>query len=442
MSRWPAVISLVLALVAPVAARTRPRYGGTLRIETRSDPLAPPDGIARRLLFDTLTQVNDRGEVLPALASSWESQGANHRWQFHVRGGVHFHDGRPLTAEAVVQSLAAACNHCAWHVRAVGDSVIVTSDSPMPGLPAELARSAYAITRRDENGNPDGTGPFRSAANSNGILFLSANDDSWQGRPFVDAIEIYTNRSVREQWLDFSIGKADLVEVPPEFLRQAQQERLPLAVSAYPSDLLALTISDQHVRDEHLRESMALAPDRAALFNVIFQKQGEITASLLPDELSGYAFLFPGAANLARSRELRGGQSIPLRLIVERSGSALQLVAERLALNLRDAGWNVRVVPQTGNSDAELALRMVHVEASDAASALRELMANFGAASRDDGSDPSALYRIERTFLQSHTVVPLLYLPRAWGVSGRVRNLALSPDGTPLLANVSLEDAK
>jgi len=441
VSRWLVVISL-FASALPAASRTRPRYGGTLHVEIRTDPLKSPDGIARKLIFDTLTQVSDSGQVIPALAVSWEAQSANHRWQFRLRSGVHFHDGSPLTSEAVVQSLSASCKHCAWHVRAVGDSVIVTSDTPLPELPAELARSVYAIARQDDNGNPNGTGPFRFVANSNGILFLSANDDFWQGRPFVDAIEIYGNRPVRDQWLDFSVGKADLVEIPPELLRQAQQDRIPLAMAARPSDLLAVSVSAEQIGDEHLRESIALALDRAALFNVIFQKQGEVTASLLPNALTGYSFLFPAAANVSRSRELRGAQSVPLHLSVDSSSAMLQLVAERLALNLRDAGWNVRVLSQTSDPNAELALHLVHVEAADAASALQETLEDFGAAVRDEGSNPAVLYQGERSFLQSHTVIPLLYLPRAYGVSGRVQNLVLAPDGTPFLANVSLEDAK
>jgi len=38
--------------------------------------------------------------------------------------------------------------------------------------------------------------------------------------------------------------------------------------------------------------------------------------------------------------------------------------------------------------------------------------------------------------------VPLLYLPRAYGVGPRVRGLRLSVDGVPLLDEVSLEDAR
>jgi len=438
---WLAVVSLLFALPVPASARTRPRYGGTLRMDTRSDPLKAPDGAARRLIFDTLTQVNGNGEVVPALAASWESQSANHRWQFHLRSGVRFHDGSLLTSDAVEQSLAAACNRCGWRVRAVGDSVVITSDTPMPGLPAELARGFYAITRQSADGSPIGTGQFRLVNSSQGVVVLSANDDSWQGRPFLDKIEIYGNMSIPVQWQNLSIGRADLVEVPPEMLPAAQRDHMPLAISERPTDLLALTLSDQLFSDPHVRQSIALALDRASVF-AIFYKQGEVTASLLPNALSGYSFLFPTAADPSRSHELRGGQSGSLRLGVDTSNATLKLVADRLALNLHDAGWTVRVVPLAANPNAELSLRQLHVEAADAPSALHEILEDFGSASHDDLSDPLALYRAEAAFLQSHIVVPLLYLPRAYGVNPRVHNLVLSPDGVPQLANASVEEAR
>jgi ABC-type transport system substrate-binding protein len=438
---WLAVVSLLLTLALSSNARTRPRYGGTLRMDTRSDPLKAPDGMARRLIFDTLTQVNSNGDIVPALAIGWESQSANHRWQFHLRDGVRFHDGSPLTAEAVEQSLAAACARCGWRVRAVGDSVVITSDSPLPDLPAELARNTYAITRQASDGMPDGTGPFRVVSSSREAVVLSANDDSWQGRPFLDKIEIYGNIPINDQWQNLSIGRVDLVEVPPEMLPAAQHDHMPLAISARPTDLLSLTLSDQLISDSHMRQAIALAIDRSSLFT-IYRKQGEITASLLPGALSGYAFLFPTAADPARSHELRGGQSPSLRLSVDASNATLQLIAERLALNLRDAGWNVRVVPLASNPNAEMSLRLLHVEAVGASPALRETLEDFGAASHDDLSEPLAVYRAEAAFLQSHTVVPLLYLPRAYGVSTRVHNLVLSPDGIPQLANATVEESR
>jgi peptide/nickel transport system substrate-binding protein len=99
-----AISCLVAAFVLPVAARTRPHYGGTLRVEIEGDPWQRPDGLARRLVFDGLTALDTNGEVRPALAVEWESENGDHRWQFRLRPGVHFHDGSPLTSVAVATS--------------------------------------------------------------------------------------------------------------------------------------------------------------------------------------------------------------------------------------------------------------------------------------------------------------------------------------------------
>ena len=88
--------------------------------------------------------------------------------------------------------------------------------------------------------------------------------------------------SIRDQWLDLSVGRADLVEVPAEQLRQAREQRLTV-IQSPPVTLLALAVSSSGaLGNPDLRAAIALAVDRGALSNVIFQKQGEVTASLLP----------------------------------------------------------------------------------------------------------------------------------------------------------------
>ena len=61
--RWTVLrrsaISFLLVLVAVLGgARTRPHYGGTLRVEIEGDPWQQPNGIARRLVFDGLTRMD------------------------------------------------------------------------------------------------------------------------------------------------------------------------------------------------------------------------------------------------------------------------------------------------------------------------------------------------------------------------------------------------
>ena len=132
--------SLVVCLALTAGARTRSHYGGALRIETQGDPLRVPGGIARKLVFDGLTRLDQSGAVLPALAVRWEPQDENHRWQFWLRPGVRFHDGAPLTSAAVAASLSQSCGReCPWaELNAVGNSLVFTSDSVMPELRREL----------------------------------------------------------------------------------------------------------------------------------------------------------------------------------------------------------------------------------------------------------------------------------------------------------------
>jgi peptide/nickel transport system substrate-binding protein len=440
------VISLLLIGITLAAhARTRPHYGGTLRVEIEGDPWQQPNGLARRLVLDGLTRMSSDGLPVPALAVDWRSENDNHRWQFRLRPGVHFSDGTALTSAAVVGSLNTSCfTNCPWTtVRAAGPLVIFTGDSPMPVLPALLAGDAYLISvagaSSDTAGGLVGTGAFQPAGFANGVLKLTANENCWQGRPFVDAIEMRVHRSVHDQRLDLSLGHADLVEVPAEELRQAQQDHLRLFTSQ-PVTLLALEIVDSGaLSNPQVRSSISLAIDRSALSNVIYQKQGEVTASLLPANLSGYSFLFPAERDLNKAHELRGGLTPRQLTLSAEGGAALQLAAQRITLNLREAGFNVQVA--SGAQRGDLVLRTLGLESRDPQSALESLLRTAGQPSPVTDSSPSALFKVEHEFLDRKTLIPLLYLSRAYAISGRVRDLRLDANGLPDLADASLGDA-
>jgi len=446
--RQVAISCLVAALALPVVARTRPHYGGTLRVEVEGDPWQRPGGLARRMVLDGLTAISLDGTARPALAVEWKSENEDHHWQFRLRPGVHFHDGTAMNSANVVASLTAICGAgCPWTaVRAVGASIVFTSESPLPNLPALLAGDDYriALTGAGNTATPPGTvgtGPFQFAGFSNGAVTLAANDNCWQGRPFLDAIEIHTHRSIHDQWLDLSVGRADLVEVPAEQLRQAHEQRLTVVASP-PVSLLALTVSDSGtLANPNLRASIALAVDRSALFNVIFQKQGEITASLLPAELTGYSFLFTADRDLSKAHELRGGVTPPPLTLSVEGGPAMQLAAQRIALNLRDAGFNVQLAAAGVPQHIDLTLRRLPLESNQPQPAMESILRAAGLAIPVLEITPAGLYKVEREILDAHMLIPLLYLPRAYAVSGRVRDLRLGPDGAPQLAGVSLEDA-
>lgn len=455
---WRRIVisGVMLCAMFSASARTRPHYGGTLRVEIRGDAWSV-DGLARRLVLNTLTSLDREGAARPALALNWDEENNDQRWDFKLRPDVQFQDGSPLTADAVVASLSASClvrentgtiagkvlPDCPWNsLRANGASdVEMTTDHPAPDFPELLAQSRFAISKKDAAGTILGTGPFKVAGVSEDVLTLSANGSCWQGRPYLDSLEIVQHRSIRAQWMDLTVGRADVVQVPPEMLPEAQDRHLNLLVSR-PVDLLALTIAPQgRFSGENMRQAAALAVDRDALHDVIYQKQGEISASLLPEWLSGYSFLFSTARDLSKARVLRGG--VPpeqIWLASEMGGAIEQLAASRLALNLNEAGFDVRMAAPGTRTTLEL--RKIHLDEMAPRAALDATLNSFGESVTVKAANAEALWSAEQQVLQRSTVVPLIWLPRAWAYDGRVRDLQLSDDGEPMLANASLEGAK
>lgn len=422
MSRSLAIASLVVAALLGVAtAETRPKYGGTLRIETRAD-WANSGNPARTLVLETLTTIAENGSVQPKLATSWEPQADSRRWQFTIRKNVKFHDGSPLNPTNIVDALTVNdCDGCPWRsIRAQSDSVTFEFSEPYPNFPAELAspRFAVALARAQDTG----TGPFKvSDSRQDGVL-LSAYEDYWQGRPFLDSVEVTTGRSERDQAMDMEVGRADVVEAGPVQMRRLQNQKARFTTSR-PVELLALRIRTlrPELEDARLREAIALTIDRSSIHTGIFQGQGEMTASLLPNWLTGYGFLFPPQRNLTRAQELiRALGQAPSVTVSAEPDPLLQLVAERIALNLRDAGVTAKIAATPDRAD--LVVRRTTLTSGDAGAAVREIVSGFNIEPQPSADSPQRVYEQQRAILEEHLVVPLAFLPRTWVVSARLRN--------------------
>ena len=218
-----AVLIMTMTAAMPATAATRPHYGGTLRVMLQSSPdtlalpaNAPPPNYwdmtrTLSLVGDTLVRLDPQDRPQPALAVAWQSDPSTRRWQFTLRRGVKFHDGSLCSPAAVAQILGAL--HPAWNVRASADSISIESETAMPSLLAELALPRNLILKRNGSGLPIGTGAFLVAQWQPGkLLKLAANEESWAGRPFVDAVEIEFAKSLRDQAIALELDKADIIE--------------------------------------------------------------------------------------------------------------------------------------------------------------------------------------------------------------------------------------
>lgn len=255
-------------------------------------------------------------------------------------------------------------------------------------------------------------------------LFV-ADENAPHGRPFVDSVEVHMGRPLRDQSLALELGRADIVELGPAELRRQPPGRR--VWSSSPVRVIVLAFASK-VENARLREALSLAVDRAAIHNVLLQRQGEISAALLPQWLSGYAFVFPVVQDLARARSLLA-VPVPARtLTLSVDDAALRPVADRIALNARDAGLNISLSAQ--NAAADVRLTEARVTSPDPLRDLAALALAFGLPAPPPRADtPEALYTAERSLLDGFHVIPLFHLPVVYGVSPRVKG---GPGITPL----------
>ena len=449
-------VSLSLAIAAP--ARTRPHYGGTLRVAIGEAPasLDPAESnrpgnpmlpSLSRLIFDTLVTVDARGQAEPALSPSWQADPSYQRWQFSIRRGVAFHDGTAVSSDAVAASLRTA--NPDWKVFATGEAVIIECNAPTPYLAAVLALPRYGIAKRT-GGKVVGSGPFAIERWDPGKkLRLSARDDYWGGRAFLDSIDIEMGKSFREQMIALDLGKADLVEVAPDQARHAVLEGRRVE-SSPPAEWMGLVFTRdvQSAEDGKLREALARSIDREAMNNVLLQGGGEPAGTLLPGWMSGYAFLFPTAIDLQGARQARDAvrQAPAWTLGYDASDPLARVIAERIALNARDAGLTIQT---TASATADIRLVRTRLPSLDAWVALSELARSLGLPQpKFDGNplqqtaDASRTYAAENTLLQSQRVIPLLHLRTAVALGANVMGWREDPDGSWRLQDVWLETGK
>jgi peptide/nickel transport system substrate-binding protein len=164
---------------------------------------------ALELIYDSLTELDAELNVQPALATEWEFNAEGTVLTFHLREGVTFHDGDPMTSADVVASLERVLDETTGAVQrtnllSIADisapddlTVVLGLSVPDATLPAALTDVNVAIMSDAsiEGGTaatePNGTGPYSFVNWTQGqSVELDAFDEYWGEGPFVDGISI------------------------------------------------------------------------------------------------------------------------------------------------------------------------------------------------------------------------------------------------------------
>lgn len=440
-------LATAIALAGIVDA-ARPRYGGTLRIETSAalrtrDPATPPvddaDAVARaRLLpsvFETLVAPDPAGGVRPALASAWETDPAATRWRFRLRRGVTLHDG--TTLEPSDAAAAVRASDPTWTVTSDADAITVHTASPLSNLLWRLTEPERAVVIRRSQGSAVGSGPFAiEQLDAGRRLVLRAHDDHWAGRPFVDRVQIEMGRGSADQLVSLQVGRADLVSVGPQDVRRLAQRALRTSASQ-PLYLVALMFEPNRpaASGETVRRALALSIDRATMWSVLLQRQGAVAATVLPQWLSGYAPLLATKYDRPLARSLTGSIPADRRVLTLRCDAGdplMRSIADRIVVDAREAGLAIQLDWAQPPTLRPIDVRLIRLNLDGptpqramnaVARALRPPVRRLLPVNLPDAGDPlEMVFRFEHALLDRHVIVPLVHLPELYGVGARIES--------------------
>jgi ABC-type transport system substrate-binding protein len=331
-----------------------------------------------------------------------------------------------------------------------------------------LALPKFAVVKRNPDNTIVGTGPYKINDWRPGErVTLAANEDYWGGRSFPDTVEIQLASTMRDQLLERQLGPYAAAELGIDQVRPLEQNNQNIAYSR-PSDLLVVLFLQpdspnnrpgRKPVDPRIREALSQSINRATISNFILQKKAVPANGLLPQWLTGYEFLFPGGMNLERAKELRAETTSlvivpPISLAYDFADPVAKLVAERIAVDAREAGITVQPYGEShvtglpargaGNADAVLLrIPLPSLEPSVAlSSTLEDLALNDSPSSPLNASRAEDLFEIERKTLQNFRVVPVAHLSQAVWLSNSAHNWQQQPNGAWSLDQLWMEGSR
>src|SRR5881296_3218114 len=198
-----------------------------------------------KLVFDGLTRFEHDRNLGPGLADRWSVNRDGRRYVFHLRPGVKFHDGTPLTAADVRQSLvrvlapatrggrpwplypiAGAEDYAAGRagdvtgIRTLGDTAVAFElTQPLAIFPKFLAMPVASVVPApppaELGQRPVGTGPWRFVAwQHDDYLLFARNPRYWEGPPAADTLAVRIIPEPLTRAAEFEAGRLSVVEVP------------------------------------------------------------------------------------------------------------------------------------------------------------------------------------------------------------------------------------
>ena len=278
---------------------------------TNLDPRVGVDAQSERidsLIFDYLVVRGSNLDATPGLAERWEIPDPL-TYIFHLRRGVRFHDGRPLTSRDVkwtfdsllggkIRSTRAAAYRFVDRIDAPDDfTVIFHMKEPDATLLWNLTDGAVGIVpfgSGDEiSRHPVGSGPFKFvSAETDKEVVIEGNDDYWGEKAKLRRVRFAVVPDATTEALELRKGSGDIASnsLTPDTVLTLERERL-LAVEHAPGtevQYLGFNLRDPILKDVRVRQAIAYALDRGPIIEYLWRGEAQPARSVLPTQSWAY----------------------------------------------------------------------------------------------------------------------------------------------------------
>lgn len=317
------------------------RPEGVLRLYAQEpvtlDPALAGDANSAEMInkiFNGLVSLDENMEVVPDLAESWEVSEDGTVYTFHLRDGIKFQDGRPITAQdfkytieratdprtgsrvasTYMKDIVGAMDKLTGQATEVkgfevldNRTIRITIDEPRAYFLPKLTYHTFSVLDRnnvEEGGptwwlNPNGSGPFKLDSMNKDEIVLKANENYMWGPPPIETIH-FTLRGGSPMTM-YEQGELDAVIVPSMHIEQVLDPANPLSedLVVIPSlDVwyLAFDTEQEPFNDVKVRQAFAHATNNEGIAKVLLQKTVIPAVGILPPGMPGYSEDLEGLA--------------------------------------------------------------------------------------------------------------------------------------------------
>jgi peptide/nickel transport system substrate-binding protein len=411
------LVSALVTLPAGVATAPAAEAAGAaapkilkIGVTQEIDSLNPFISITRtgtdilRTQFDYLTVYSQKDQkVAPSLAESWDHSSDKLTWTFHMRKGVKWSDGQPVTAKdpeftfnkMMTDETAATANGSytkQWEsVKATDDNTLVVKtkvpQATMLALDIPIVPEHIWSKMSDIGAEPQfpmvGSGPYTVSEFKEGqFVKMKANKSYWRGKPKIDELHFISYRNADAAVTALQSGQVDLINKltptqydalkndPDVVVNNAQNRRFNEIVinpGAATNDGKPIGNGNPALKDIKLRQAIATAIDSKTMVDKVWGGYAGEAEGYIPPVFKDYAWTPPPDVkrkfDLDKANQMldeagykkgsdgirvdKTGKPLNLRLLAHTETNLDDTGAPYIKGWLKDIGINITVQPRS-----------------------------------------------------------------------------------------------